>query len=210
MSSGERQKSNLKSLQDLALASHNLGTSHENWVGRSVETGMRFGNDPSLDPREPSVAPSELLANSENCSLNRSSAITGNPSSSCFGIIQQSQSLPSPELPLIPESSYQQTVIGQILDQEGARLDQMTRTQILEGKVTIQSILQDGLRALSLEGPATGSATITSSNDRKYAEDLAFNNTALFYYVRTKYWYYGTLIVNVGLQYPTSTRIISK
>lgn len=175
----ERQKNNLKNLQDLALASHNFATGHENWAGRPVEAGIGFGNDSSLDPQEPSVVPSELLAISELDSLDRPSATAGNPPSSCLGIVQQSQSLPFPELPLTPKSSYKQAVIGQILDQEGARLDEKTRIQILEGKVTLQSILQAGLRALSLEGPATGPATIAYSSYREDGEDLACNDATL-------------------------------
>jgi hypothetical protein len=179
MYSGERQKNNLKNLQDLALASHNFATGPENRAGRSVEAGMGFGNDSSPDPPEPSVTSSELLALSKIDSLQRLFATAGNSPSSCLGIVQQSQLLPLPESPLTPESVYKQTVIGQTLDQEGAILDEKTRIQILEGKVTLQSILQAGLRALSLEGSATCPETRAHSNDREDGEELALNDKTL-------------------------------
>ena len=179
MYTGERQKNNLKNLQDLALASHNFATGPENRGGQSVEAEMGFDNDSSPHPPEPSVASSELLALSKIDSLQRSFATAGNSPSSSFGIVQQSQSLPFSELPLTPESFNKQILIGQLIDREGASLDEKTRTQILEGKVTLQSILQAGLRALSLEDSATGPATIAQSKNREDGEDLALNDTTL-------------------------------
>jgi hypothetical protein len=63
----------------------------------------------------------------------------------------QHQSCPISKLPFVPGSRYEDSPIGSLLEQAVAGLEQNTRAQILEGRISLQTILKAGLKAISRE-----------------------------------------------------------
>ena len=64
---------------------------------------------------------------------------------------QQPRSCPIPRLPLNPEIPHENNIIGRLLEQDGINFNEKPRLQQLEETVTLQSILEAGLKALSHE-----------------------------------------------------------
>lgn len=96
-----------------------------------------------------SLTHSHLRACTEAESRDGSFGRTGQSRGGLLGADEQHHSFPIIGLPLSPESSQVQGVIGQLLQQAGLVLDEETRLQILEKKIDLRSILKVGLKALS-------------------------------------------------------------
>ena len=85
-----------------------------------------------------------------------------------LGTDQQPQSCPIPRLPLNPEIPHENSIIDRLLEQEGISLDEKTKLQLSEKKITLQGILQAGLNALSHETSLAGVCS-TSHEGEGYA-----------------------------------------
>jgi Domain of unknown function (DUF3425) len=171
---GDRQRRNLKLLQDIATSGHGFSIGHANKDAQSAELGMDSLRDvhgvydPSLT--RPPLSGYLDLENVEN-----SFDTTDQPSNSILSTVQQHRLFTKSTLPLTPESFDENSVIGHLLEQEDNFLDDETKTQILEGKISLETILKAGLRALSRGGFSETAHSTSYEN----AEERTSSNAVL-------------------------------
>ncbi|KAF8859049.1 hypothetical protein BDZ45DRAFT_372188 [Acephala macrosclerotiorum] len=112
----------------------------------------------------------------ETMNMEAFSTGTGQSRGSSLGTDQQSQSDPITGLHLTPDSPPKETsAIYHILEQEGVDLDEMTRLQLLRKKITLQSILKSGVKAVLGET----SSEIVCTTSHGIGEGSATNCTQL-------------------------------
>jgi hypothetical protein len=168
----------LQILQDITGSRDGFLIDHVNKGARNIEFGLDVCNNasPEVDgAHDASLTHSHLGAFTEAGSRDGSFGRTGQSRGGLFGTDEQHQSFPIIGLPLAPESSQEEGVIGQLLQQAGLVLDGETRLQILEKKIDLRSILKTGLKALLHETLEDADCS-TSHGDR---EGCATNSTQL-------------------------------
>ena len=131
---------------------------------------MEIGTNPSpgrAGVPDTSLAYSHLPALSETENINFPFGGTENSPSRSFLTDQQ-----LPKLPVTPESIPEHSLPGYLLECEGVNLDEKTKNQVLERKVTLETILKAGLKALSLENSL-------ESNSHENVGECATNGATL-------------------------------
>ena len=163
-------------LQDIAGSRHGFLIDHVN--KGAIESGMDVctNTSPEVDgAHDASLTHSHLRAFTEAGSRDGSFGRTRQSRGGLFGADEQHQSFPIIGLPLAPESSQEEGVIGQLLQQAGLVLNRETRLQILEKKIDLRSILKTGLKTLLHETLEDADCS-TSHGDK---EGCATNSTQL-------------------------------
>jgi Domain of unknown function (DUF3425) len=167
---GERQKRNLQVLQDLATSTHGFRIGGVSKDGQNMEPATAIG--PNAPPcsngiYDYSAANSHVAGGSVAQSKVGS---LGEPSQLPISLLStelQPQSLPMMKMPPTPESSQEHSILSQLIEEEGLMLNEKTRIHILQKKITLQSILQAGLKALSHEASSDVDHTSSSDNEER-------------------------------------------
>jgi hypothetical protein len=164
---GERQKGNLQILQDIAISSHSFLVGHANRGGRYMESERGIGTDASpnrVGILDASIAHSQSPAFLETENIGPPSGGTEDSPSHSLLTDQQPHSLSIPKFSATPESTHEYGLLGYLLQHEGINLDEEIKNQVFDRKMTLETILKAGLKALSLE------SSLDSNSDQNGGE----------------------------------------
>jgi hypothetical protein len=178
MGLGERQKRNLQALQEIATSTHGFRMGGGSKDAQDMDPTVAIGTNAPLGldgTYEYSLTHSHIAGDSAAQSMVGSLGEPGQSPSRFLGTAQQPQFFPKTNQPLTPESLQEHNILSQLIEEEGIVLDEKTKIHILEKKITLQSILKAGLKALSHET----SADIDCPSSYGNGEGSANSNTAL-------------------------------
>ncbi|PQE08318.1 Aryl-alcohol dehydrogenase protein [Rutstroemia sp. NJR-2017a BVV2] len=145
----DRQKRNLELLRDIAISTHAFSVDGVSDKGRELE--FRQGSAANTSPYVDSV----YTASTTNSTFTEA----GN-TAKCFGdqtlfphkhmdIDEQSRSPSVPRLQLGQEALNENSAINHLLAQHGVNIDDNTKSLLRDGKLTLQGILEAGLKAIA-------------------------------------------------------------
>jgi len=157
MGLGERQKRNLQALQEIATSTHGFRIGGGSKDAQDMDHTVAIGTNAPLGldgTYEYSLTHSHITGDSAAQTMVGSLGEPGQSPSRFLGTAQQPQLFPKTNQPLTPESLQEHNTLSQLIEEEGVVLDEKTKVHILEKKITLQSILKAGLKALSHETSA--------------------------------------------------------